>query len=78
MGLSISQSIVRNHGGRLWAESNADRGATFQFTLPVRNASEHGLVFFLVLPVWRTSRSIGSPNLRPRVWASMNLLRPVQ
>jgi len=37
MGLSISQSIVRNHGGRLWAEPNVDRGAKFQFTLPVRN-----------------------------------------
>ena len=37
MGLSISQSIVRNHGGRLWAEPNEDRGAWFQFTLPVRN-----------------------------------------
>ena len=37
MGLSISRSIVRNHGGRLWAEPNVDRGAKFQFTLPVRN-----------------------------------------
>jgi signal transduction histidine kinase len=35
MGLSISRSIIRSHGGRLWVESNADCGATFQFTLPV-------------------------------------------
>jgi C4-dicarboxylate-specific signal transduction histidine kinase len=40
MGLSISCSIIRNHGGRLWAEANAERGTMFQFTLPVGNVSE--------------------------------------
>jgi PAS domain S-box-containing protein len=34
MGLSISRSIIESHDGRLWAESNVGRGATFYFTVP--------------------------------------------
>ena len=34
MRLSICRSIIANHGGRLWAETNVPRGAAFQFTLP--------------------------------------------
>ena len=36
LGLYISKSIIEAHGGRIWAENNADgRGAIFMFTLPV-------------------------------------------
>jgi len=35
IGLSISRSIVEQLGGKLWAESQTDQGATFLFTLPV-------------------------------------------
>ncbi len=34
MGLAISRSIIEAHGGRLWATANAERGATFHFTMP--------------------------------------------
>ncbi len=35
MGLSISRSIIEAHHGRLWAENNGSRGATFCFTVPL-------------------------------------------
>jgi signal transduction histidine kinase len=36
LGLYISNSIVQAHGGKMWAENNADgKGATFTFTLPL-------------------------------------------
>lgn len=38
MGLAICRSIIEHHGGRLWAEANNDCGATFRFTLPVKEA----------------------------------------
>lgn len=38
MGLAISRTIIESHDGRLWAETNTDRGASFRFTLPAAAA----------------------------------------
>lgn len=42
LGLSISRSIIDMHRGRLWAENNIDRGATFHVTLPAGDATDQG------------------------------------
>jgi CheY-like chemotaxis protein/nitrogen-specific signal transduction histidine kinase len=34
LGLAICRTIVMQHGGRIWAERNADRGSTFRMFLP--------------------------------------------
>ena len=39
MGLSISRSLIENHGGRLWAMPNSPVGAVFSFTLPASAGS---------------------------------------
>ncbi|HGY56551.1 MAG TPA: HAMP domain-containing protein [Caldithrix abyssi] len=41
LGLSITREIIRRHGGRIWAEDNADRGARLCFSLPLGSAHKN-------------------------------------
>jgi signal transduction histidine kinase len=41
LGLFITKGLVEAHGGRIWLESEVDRGTTFYFTLPLEADAAH-------------------------------------
>ena len=44
LGLSISYGIITEHGGKIYAKSELDKGATFVIELPVTNADRAGAI----------------------------------
>ena len=43
LGLAICRSIVKEHGGEIWAESLAEKGSSFYFTLPAEDPFKSSL-----------------------------------
>lgn len=74
LGLYITKEIVEAHGGRIWAESDPGRTATFRFTLPVARAES--------TPNGRLPRTPGlclrlpSAPARPLGWRSAHSCSP--
>jgi two-component system phosphate regulon sensor histidine kinase PhoR len=42
LGLAIVKHIVQAHGGRIWAESELGKGASFHLTLPLAQSGQQG------------------------------------
>jgi hypothetical protein len=36
LGLALARRFVEMHGGRIWVESEVEKGSTFTFILPLR------------------------------------------
>lgn len=54
LGLAIAKHLIQLHGGRIWADSDYGRGATFSFSLPIDTPSLDRQETFIESPV-RTS-----------------------
>lgn len=68
LGLSVCHGIVSEHGGHIWAESQAGQGATFLIELPIIDPDE-------VSGIPHRSRARPSPKTPPNTSTTQNEAR---
>jgi CheY-like chemotaxis protein/HPt (histidine-containing phosphotransfer) domain-containing protein len=61
LGLTISSHLVKLMGGKIWVQSELDKGSTFHFTVPF------GIVSEVELPQRGVARMVSAPNNRVMV-----------
>lgn len=47
LGLTICKEIIEAHRGRIWAENNLDKGATFSFVIPMNKVVTRNMILFI-------------------------------
>jgi CheY-like chemotaxis protein len=65
LGLAITKSLVEQMGGRIWVESEIDRGSRFTFTLDGRLSSEPARTKVLVVEDHPTAAELIRDFLQP-------------
>ncbi len=74
LGLSLVKRFVELHGGKVWVESEPDRGSTFMFTMPVSGKAEAGTHETSATPETPETQGAAKTPVRPEAQGMSEIL----